>query len=176
MNETSKANKRRRNDPFYDNLFKLKNVLDIGGGMDPWPKSAVFDKDHGDANYIKTYLGKSKYEMVYSSHCLEHMNDPEQSLKDWYSLVEDGGFLFVVVPDFDLYEYGEWPSRFGQGHLHAFSMVRESNDFLINVKDLVKDYNTLQIRLCDTNYNYKEKKLDQTLGDAEANIEIIIEK
>ena len=179
MNETSKANKLRPDRQIYIRY----PVLDIGGALDPYPKSQITDIKFGqDANNILQYYAIETYNTVYSSHCLEHLNDPLQVIKDWYKLVKPGGTLVLLLPDFDLYEHGEWPSRFGEGHKWAFSTRRPSSEFLINVYDLDPDPATtpppVRIITCDTNYNYQlPPGVDQTLtSNVEANIEVVWEK
>ena len=109
MNETTKSKK------YWGPVEKRvvqDNGIDIGCGPDPvTPSARRFDVEHGDANVISQYV-KDQFDFVYSSHCLEHMNDPRKTILDWWKLVKPGGFLFVTVPDEDLYEQGVFPSRF----------------------------------------------------------------
>jgi SAM-dependent methyltransferase len=100
-------------------------VLDIGAGDDPVTPDAVpFDQEHGDANHITAFPPES-FDCVYSSHCLEHMHEPQASLLNWWSLVKPGGVLFVIVPDEDLYEQGSWPSRHNSDHKHTFTLAKK---------------------------------------------------
>lgn len=100
-------------------------ILDIGAGNDPVTPDAVpFDQEHGDANRI-TAFAPASFDCVYSSHCLEHMHDPDASLANWWSLVKPGGVLFVIVPDEDLYEQGSFPSRHNADHKHTFTLAKK---------------------------------------------------
>jgi SAM-dependent methyltransferase len=100
-------------------------VLDIGAGSDPVTPGAVrFDLADGDANRI-TAFAPASFDCVYSSHCLEHMHDPAASLRNWWSLVKPAGFLFLIVPDEDLYEQGLFPSRFNSDHKHTFTIGKK---------------------------------------------------
>ena len=65
------------------------------------------------SRWCKTYIldfvdANRPFDFVFSSHCLEHMQDPVKcpSLRDWWQLVRPGGVLIVIVPDEDLYEQG----------------------------------------------------------------------
>lgn len=99
-------------------------VLDIGAGSDPVTAGAVvFDLPQGDANHITAFAPES-FDCVYSSHCLEHMHDPEKTLANWWSLVAPGGCLFFIVPDEDLYEQGVFPSRFNGDHKSTFTLAK----------------------------------------------------
>ncbi|NCY22868.1 class I SAM-dependent methyltransferase, partial [bacterium] len=80
--------------------------IDIGCGADPVTQDAQrFDLQHGDANKITQHV-KEQFDFVFSSHCLEHMHDPQDALREWFQLVKPGGHLFFIVPDEDLYEQG----------------------------------------------------------------------
>lgn len=98
--------------------------IDIGCGPDPvTPDARRFDMEHGDANHISQYV-KEEFDFVYSSHCLEHMHDPRLTILDWWKLVKPGGYLFVMVPDEDLYEQGVFPSRFNYDHKATFTLSK----------------------------------------------------
>ena len=62
------------------------------------------DIKDGDANVISRYRTKNTYDLVYSSHCLEHMIDAKTALNEWWSLLKTGGYMILVLPDYDLYE------------------------------------------------------------------------
>jgi SAM-dependent methyltransferase len=126
MDEASKT-RSVRPDSFYS-LYMSGSVLDIGCGPDlVVPHAAPFDLPQGDANRILDYFPAGSFDCVHSSHCLEHMRDPEQSLKDWWALVRPGGFLITVVPDEDLYEQGVWPSLFNADHKSSFRLTGDTS-------------------------------------------------
>ena len=119
--ETSKTNALRVAG-FFD-TYLTGRVLDIGAGGDPViPSAEIFDQAQGDANHILDYLKPEQYDSVLSSHCLEHMHDPRQALKDWWALVKPGGFLITIVPHEDLYEQFCWPSIFNHDHKATFRL------------------------------------------------------
>ena len=114
--------------PGFDETYFAGTVLDIGSGNDVVvPHAEGFDKQHGDANAILNYLKPVSYDTVTSSHCLEHMQNPEQAIQDWWQLVKPGGYLITVVPHEDLYEQGQWPSRFNSDHKATFRLNRSSS-------------------------------------------------
>ena len=67
----------------------------------------------------------NSFDFVYSSHCLEDMEDVETALKNWVRILKPGGFLYVVVPDFGLYEKYCFPSRFNASHKSTFSILSD---------------------------------------------------
>jgi SAM-dependent methyltransferase len=112
--------------------------IDIGCGPDPVTEDARrFDMQDGDANRITDFVHE-QFDFVYSSHCLEHMHDPRTTILDWWKLVKAGGFLFVLVPDEDLYEQGVFPSRFNTDHKATFTIAKAQSwsPRSINVLDL----------------------------------------
>ena len=119
MNESSKTNAIRGS--HFAKQYLSGTVLDIGAGNDPVCSHAViFDQQHGDANRINAYFEAESFDTVHSSHCLEHMNDPESAILQWWSLVKPGGYMITVVPHEDLYEQGIWPSFFNDDHRSSF--------------------------------------------------------
>ncbi len=101
--------------------------LDIGCGPDPVAPDVVrFDVEDGDANRILASIHR-QFDFVFSSHCLEHMDDPPRALRDWWALVRPGGHLVVVVPDEDLYEQGYFPSIFNPDHKASFTISKRAS-------------------------------------------------
>jgi SAM-dependent methyltransferase len=155
-NETSKTKKFWT--PQEVNYLK-GNGIDIGCGNDPvYPHVQPFDLEHGDANKISEYV-KDLKDFVFSSHCLEHMNNPEIALTEWFKVLKPGGYLFVLVPDEDLYEQGFFPSRYNSDHKWTFtiSKAKSWSPKSVNVLDLVKKINAevISIKLQDYNYDYQ---------------------
>lgn len=124
MNESSKS--KRYFTPWELSVLDGK-VIDIGAGTDTvMPNAVPFDVAQGNANHITAFEPES-FDCVYSSHCLEHMDDPTATIHNWWSLVKPGGYLFVIVPDEDLYEQGVWPSRFSNEHTHTFTISKKQS-------------------------------------------------
>jgi SAM-dependent methyltransferase len=124
MNETSKAKQ------YWGEIEKAATRgrgIDIGCGPDPvTPNARRFDKEHGDANCVSQFV-QEQFDFVYSSHCLEHMHDARATILDWWKLVKPGGFLFVTIPDEDLYEQGVFPSRFNDDHKATFTISKAAS-------------------------------------------------
>jgi SAM-dependent methyltransferase len=185
--ETSKANKRRVGTYLYNKVFSGEGI-DIGCGGDILKKDIYpnistvepFDLQHGDAQYIDTYV-KKQFDFVHSSQCLEHMVDANIALQNWWKIVKPGGYLIFTMPDEDLYEQGVFPSRWNHDHKWTFSIYKKHSwSFAhLNILDMIQhldSYEVLKIELIDTNYNYNLTNQDQTLGNVEAFIEVILKK
>ena len=157
-NETSKTNELRSQE-FFKKYLSGK-VLDIGAGEDPvLPGAKIFDMDQGDANNILEYLKAETFDCVYSSHCLEHMNDPIKTLDNWWKLVKPGGYLIVIVPHEDLYEQFIWPSIFSDNHNSSFRLNDKNlwSPVSINIVEACKklyNYEVIKFEKHDKNYDY----------------------
>lgn len=135
MDETSKA--RQYWGPLEKSVLVGRGI-DVGCGADPvLPDCRRFDMADGDANEVSRYV-YDQFDFVYSSHCLEHMHNPQITILDWWKLVQPGGYLFVLVPDEDLYEQGVFPSRFNADHKATFTISKSFSwsPTSINVLDL----------------------------------------
>jgi SAM-dependent methyltransferase len=132
--------------------------IDIGAGPDLISPNAVrFDQEQGDANKVDEYFDR-QFDFVFSSHCLEHMYDPVDAMRRWWSLVKPGGHMILLVPDEDLYEQGYWPSIFNEDHKATFTIEKEtswspvSHNFLKMAKDLPSG-EILEISVQDHDYD-----------------------
>lgn len=130
-NETRKCQKKRLSRGDFDR-YLVGQGLDIGPGDDPLvaPHARIdsWDRPQGDAEFLEGLRGDA-YDFVYSSHCLEHLGSVETALRNWVRVLKPGGFLYLTVPDFTLYEKGCFPSRFNGEHRHTFSLqVRRESE------------------------------------------------
>ena len=120
--ETSKAYERRLKSGWFDKHIKGK-VIDIGCGRfgsfgaDPiTPDCEMHDIDICDAQTMEVYQDAT-FDTVYSSHVLEHMDDPRKAVLNWWRLVKPGGHLIISVPEMFSYERQlNLPSRWNPDH------------------------------------------------------------
>ena len=156
-------------------------VLDIGCGNSPVTENCTrFDRKDGDANFITRYIRDKTFDVVFSSHCLEHMWNPYRTIREWYELVREGGYLIVAVPDEDLYEQGVFPSRWNRGHKWTFALDKKDSWSLrsVNLKDLADllGGEIVSLRKQDDFYDYGLHDTDQTVGEAMAQDLLIVRK
>ena len=156
--------------------------IDIGAGSDPvTPDVYVFDLLQGDANNIRQYVN-DEFDFVFSSHCLEHMYDPRKALFDWWTLVKPGGYLFLVVPDEDLYEQGVFPSRFNSDHKWTFTISKNKSwsNRSINLYSLIcslPNSKILKMELQDNGYDRNlGNQIDQSRWEAMCQIFALVKK
>jgi len=158
MDEAKKTNE-IRGEHFIKKYLSGK-VIDIGAGNDLVCAGAErFDQEDGDANHITKYRELNAYDTVHSSHCLEHMYEPEKALLEWWKLIKPDGYLVLVVPDEDLYEQGFWPSRFNGDHKATFTLKKEKSwsPVSYNIIDLaasLPNSEIVSIETHDRHYDY----------------------
>jgi SAM-dependent methyltransferase len=122
--ETSKSHGRRVREGWFDRYVK-QPVIDIGCGGDPLVSPGglcTWDSSFGNSDAtLMDGVGDESFATVYSSHCLEHIQDPLKALGNWWRILKPGGHLIVVVPHRDLYECRmELPSQFNPDHKWFF--------------------------------------------------------
>ena len=175
MRETSKAFEIRRERGDFQRYLVGKGI-DIGAGDDSLyilnGSVRSYDKRDGNAQFMAE-IADASYDFVYSSHCLEHIADVQLALRNWVRIIKPGGILYIVVPDFELYEKGMWPSRFNQDHKASFSITRLPVDRathytmhdLVMWLDLELGVSTLELRLEDFGFDRTRFALDQTMAE-----------
>jgi SAM-dependent methyltransferase len=185
---------RRLQDSRFATRYFRGNGLDVGGGIDsiavyreffPLMKNVfVYDRPHGDAQLLANVVDES-FDFLYSSHCLEHLRDPAEALENWLRVMRPGGHLIINVPDEDLYEQGQWPSRFNSDHKLTFTIAKPASwsPVSINLLDLLGPLRgkveIVSLQLLDQGYRYASmpRGVDQTRAPmAECSIEFILRK
>lgn len=183
MNEASKCEARRRAEGFYERYIVGSNGIDVGCGNDPVvPGCRAWDINDGDAQKLEG-VPDSSFDWVFSSHCLEHLRDPYEAIHNWWRVLKPGGFLAIAVPDEDLYEQGVWPGLFNRDHKVSFTLskARTWSPKSFNLVELIRfldDHKLIYAKITDANYDYSQLPgdNDQTVGDAEAGLEMVVQK
>ena len=144
------------------------------------PYCLAWDKEQGDAQTLPG-LPASRFDWVYSSHCLEDLPDPHRALARWWEVLRPGGYLLVVVPDEDLYEQGFWPSRFNPAHRWTFTIHKHQSwsPNSLNLGEMVMrlpEHRVVWLRTCDYGYDYTGGVWDRTGTPAEVHIEALLQK
>ena len=188
MKETSKCERvRQRRGDFAKYLHG--HGIDVGCGNDllrvPDGSVRAWDLDAGDAQ-LMAGVPADTFDFVYSSHCLEHLRDVPEALRNWARIVRPGGWLYVVVPDYVLYEKMTWPSRFNSDHKQSFSglierraVVRPNHWHMDG--DLASVLSSLGLgsyrwELESRGFNFNAGNLDQTRQDAVAQLYFVAQK
>lgn len=197
MHESSKSIFRKLADSRYATRYLVGHGVDIGSGPDSLAQYGEFfplmkscrnwDMPDGDAELMES-VADNHFDFVHSSHCLEHMRDAHNALKNWLRILKPGGHLVCIIPDEDLYEQGVFPSTFNQDHKHTFTIHKKSSftPKSINVTDMLarvpQRIEIKKIELLDSTYRYNLKvpgrpRFDQTITPVgECAIEFILKK
>jgi len=192
MKECSKSIQRRLSDSNFLRRYFNGDGLDIGGKPDPlllykelFPllrSMRMWDWEDGDAQLLHG-VGDSSFDFVHSSHCLEHLIDPAEGLRNWLRVVREGGYLVITVPDEDLYEQGVFPSTFNRDHKWTFTIFKHASwsERSINILDLVRNLvdeaELVRVEQLSATYRFDLPRYDQTLTPVgECDIEFVIRK
>jgi ADP-heptose:LPS heptosyltransferase/predicted SAM-dependent methyltransferase len=106
--------------------------LDLGAGMTkPFPHFISIDNGHHemfgqiirpdircDATDLSLF-SHSSMDFVFSSHLLEHIQDPVSALREWWRVVKLGGYLILYLPHKDFYPHMGTPGA-NPDHKHDF--------------------------------------------------------
>ena len=192
MKECSKSIARRLADVNFTSRYFVGNGLDLGGKPDPlglytelfcrMESVRTWDWEDGDAQFLAS-VENGTVDFVHSSHCLEHLVDPFEGLKNWFRVVKPGGHVVVTIPDEDMYEQGVFPSTFNRDHKWTFTIFKEASwsDKSINVLALLKslgpEADIIKVEQLISSYRFNLPRYDQTLSPVgECGIEFVVRK
>lgn len=85
---------------------------DIGCNRKEWslPGSIPIDKEFPD-EWEALNLPDEKVDFIFSSHCLEHLNDWVTVLDYWTKHIKRGGVLFLYLPHYNQRYWRPWSNR-----------------------------------------------------------------
>lgn len=192
MKECSKSISRRIADSNFIRRYFVGDGVDIGGRPDPlilykeffplMQSVRTWDWEDGDAQYMHG-VADGLFDFVFSSHCLEHLQDPIEGLTNWFRIIKPGGYLIICVPDEDLYEQGIFPSEFNRDHKSTWTVKKQRSwsERSMNLVDLLCGLgpaaDVRKIEVIDQTYRYELPRIDQSLTPvAECAIEAVVRK
>lgn len=186
--ESSRSYKRKLTDGFFEfycgttNLngeFTFKKGLDIGfAGYIPDVEPILPNCQGVDINF-PGYDGKTlpfpdnSQDYVYSSHCLEHIADYKNAIRDWYRVVKIGGHIVTVVPHQFLYEKKKkLPSRYNEDHKRFYTPASLLQEF-----EQALEPNSYRVRfLEDGDFGFDYSIPPEKHSGGEYEITLVIEK
>ena len=85
---------------------------DIGCMKKEWalPNSIPIDLTFDD-EYHANNLPNDEVDYIFSSHCLEHINDWVEVLNYWTTKIKKGGVIFLYLPDYSQEYWRPWNNR-----------------------------------------------------------------
>tara|TARA_Y100000389_G_C17368708_1_gene467790 strand:+ start:653 stop:1150 length:498 start_codon:yes stop_codon:yes gene_type:complete len=104
--------------PFAKHFCK-GNGYDIGFNKLEWkyPNAIGVDIMDNSNDFHANYLPEDKVDYIYSSHCLEHLDNWVDTLEYWISKVKENGVVFLYLPDFSQKYWRPWNNK---KHKHVF--------------------------------------------------------
>ncbi len=175
--ETSVAKARRVKENFFD-FYCKGNGIDIGYGGDAITDNCdTWDIENGDAHYINKFISK-KFNYIYSSHLLEHLENPHLALTNWWKILDTDGFLILYVPDRDLYEKKKTlPSKFSLDHKYFFTVDEDDPPHTLGLIPLIEkclsNYKIIYAKVCNEGCTITDPNIH---SNGEYSIEVVIKK
>lgn len=114
----SKGNASQFAIPFAKHVCKGKGY-DIGCMKEEWsfPGSTPIDLSFND-DYHALNLPTMDVDYIFSSHCLEHIDNWVEVMDYWYKVLKPGGTLFLYLPHYEQEYWKPWNNR---KHKNMFS-------------------------------------------------------
>ncbi len=126
--EASKSHQLRLENGFVTTYLSGEHILDIGykgyieGVVPIVPQAIGVELDYPGYDGRTLPFPDGSQDAVFASHCLEHIPDHAQALRDWFRVLRTGGFLVVMVPHQFLYEKcAMLPSHYNADHKRFYT-------------------------------------------------------
>jgi SAM-dependent methyltransferase len=119
-----------------------------------------------------------EFDFVHSSHTLEHMINPEISLRNWWRVLKRGGYLILYVPHRNLYEKKTTlPSRWNTDHKHFFLLDKDEEPCTIGIVPLIKrsisEFEIVYAKECSEGHTITNPQIH---SNGEYSIEVVVKK
>jgi SAM-dependent methyltransferase len=176
--EAGKTIARRTADGFVARYLSGPAILDIGyrGYVDAQPivgHAIGVELDYPGYDGHTLPFGDQTQDAVFTSHCLEHIEDYQNAIREWHRVLKIGGHMIIAVPHKFLYEKRtRLPSRWNQDHKRFYTPA----SLLAEVEESLYP-NTYRIRHCvdnDLDYDYSISPPPHAGGCYE--IELVLER
>ena len=174
--EVQKNHKRRIENQFYEKYMSGRGV-DIGyrgeNNGNPVLYSIGIDRDTPNYDGKTLPFQPNELDYVFSSHCLEHLNNPAEYIKEWYQKTKLNGYIIIIVPHQHLYEKKQSkPSRYNADHKTFYTPAI----LLQQVEEALKP-NTYRVRhLIDNDENYSYEIPPEIHASGSYEIELVLQK
>lgn len=103
--------------PFAKNICKGYGI-DVGCSKPEWsfPGSEIVEPNINGLHALN--FPHENLDYIFSSHCLEHINNWVDVLDYWKSKLKSGGVLFLYLPDYSQVYWRPWHNR---KHVNIFN-------------------------------------------------------
>lgn len=105
--------------PFAKEIVKGAVIFDIGYGREEWkfPGAIGIDRNSNDERLQDAMNLPFECDGIFSSHCLEHLNDWVGHLDYWTTKLKSSGTIFLYLPHWEQKYHRPYSNR---KHVNAF--------------------------------------------------------
>jgi SAM-dependent methyltransferase len=151
--ETLKNHRQREESGFYDKWMRGYGLdIGYGKGYDTVLPTAIGIEQEQWVDG-KLPILDNNYDYVYSSHCLEHINDWGNAIREFHRVLKIGGYCITIVPHMFLYEKKlQLPSLWNADHKVFYTPSR-----LLLQLEVALEPNSYRVRFLEDNdrgYDY----------------------
>jgi glycosyltransferase involved in cell wall biosynthesis/SAM-dependent methyltransferase len=137
------------------------------------PQAIGVDFDYPGYDGEKLPFDSASQDAVFSSHCLEHVDDARVAIREWFRVLKIGGFLVIFVPHQYLYERKLTPpSNWNQDHRRFYTPATLMAD--VEAALAPNSYRVRYLIDNDLDYDYTISLQQHPAGSYE--IELVLEK
>ena len=164
---------------FVSRYLSGAKILDIGyrgylkDVVPVVPQAIGVEQDYPGYDGRTLPFGDNSQDAVFSSHCLEHIVDFKNALREWHRVLRVGGFMVISVPHQFLYEKRTAPpSRWNADHKRFYTPA----SLMAEVESALKP-NTYRLRhLVDNDVGFDYSIPPGRHSDGCYEIEMVLEK
>jgi hypothetical protein len=111
---------------------------DIGYCKKEWMFPNAIGIDYNDnTGYHADNLPEGQVDYIFSSHCLEHVDNWINTLEYWVSKIKKGGVIFLYLPDYSQTYWRPWNNR-----KHKHVLIPDIISDLLKSKGCTKIFKT----------------------------------
>jgi SAM-dependent methyltransferase len=177
--EARKTYAAKLDDGFIEKYLSGMAILDIGykgyeNDVVPIvPQAIGIDVDYPGYDGRRLPFPDQSQDAVFSSHCLEHVEDAQAAITDWFRVLKTNGFLILCVPHQHLYERkSSPPSIWNPDHRRFYTPAT----LLVDIEGALQP-NTYRLRHLidnDVGYDYSIPPNQHPAGCYE--VELVIQR
>ncbi len=155
--EARKTYAAKLRDGFIEKYLSGAAILDVGykgyeSDVVPIvPQAVGIDLDYPGYDGVTLPIADNSQDAVFSSHCLEHIDDSRSAIREWFRVLNADGFLVIIVPHQYLYERKiSLPSIWNPDHRRFYTIAT-----LLKEIEGALEPNTYRVRhLADNDLGY----------------------